>query len=319
MSEEITSTETTSAETPATTEATPQVQGAAGADPQAEATSAETGTPQVPAYAANFKFKAYDKEHEIDEMFRPLIKDADTEKKVKAIFEKAYALDDMKPKYQKSRSEYEAYRKDADPILSSVNTLQQMLNRGDIDNFMRALKIPDDMLYKHVLNKLQLKDMTPAQRQDYEMNVNARQQSILAEQQTQQFREMFETQAVQNRTVELDMVLDKPDVKAIASAFENAHGPGSFRNAVIDHGFNVWKARGVDLTASQAIQEFTKVFAPFMQGGMGQQAQNTVQPQQAGRPPVIPNIAGRSTSPVRQVPKSIADLKKLASQMSDVS
>ena len=85
MSEEVKETAPASAATEVTTQ-TPAVEGAAqstGATTGVQADSTET------AYNPNYKFSVMDKEHEIDEWLRPVIKDAEMEKKVKDLYTKA--------------------------------------------------------------------------------------------------------------------------------------------------------------------------------------------------------------------------------------
>jgi hypothetical protein len=63
-----------------------------------------------PVYTPNTKFKVMDKEHEFDAWLAPHIKDAETEKKAKELYEKAYGLDYVKPKYEASQKELEQYK-----------------------------------------------------------------------------------------------------------------------------------------------------------------------------------------------------------------
>lgn len=287
----------------------------AGAQSQTEGTdqgSSTEGAIVAPAYVPNFKVKAYDKEYEIPEQFRGLIKDAETEKTVRSIFEKAYAVDEMKPKYQKLRTDYDTYKKDADPILTGVNNLTQMLNRNDFDNFFKAVGIKKEDLYKYVSNQLSLSEMTPEQQAEHANNVAMKHQNLLLEQQYQRTQEMYENMSVQTRTFELNSVLDRPEVKSVQTAFDEKLGDGAFRKAAIEHGFNVWKTQGVDLSAEQAVQDFAKQYAPFLQQQPQAPAAQTTM--SSNGKPVIPNLGSRSASPVKIVPKSIADLKKLAQQ-----
>ena len=53
--------------------------------PVETATPAEAPAPVTPEFTANYKFKVMDKEHEIPEAFRGIIKDAESEKLAREI------------------------------------------------------------------------------------------------------------------------------------------------------------------------------------------------------------------------------------------
>src|SRR5688500_2643210 len=72
--------------------------------------AADTAQPAAPAYTPDFKVKIKGKEFEIDEMFRGLIKDADSEKKVKEFFEKAYGIDFVKQDRKALKDEHEGFK-----------------------------------------------------------------------------------------------------------------------------------------------------------------------------------------------------------------
>src|SRR5688572_23823320 len=60
--------------------------------------AAQTGdlAAQTQQYTPNFKFKVLDKEHEIEERFRKLIKDADSEKMIRELHEKSFGIEAIK-------------------------------------------------------------------------------------------------------------------------------------------------------------------------------------------------------------------------------
>jgi len=60
-----------------------------------------------PIFQPNWKYKAFGKEKEIDEMWRPLVKDPDSEQKVKDIFTKVDAFDELKNKHESTSKEFQ--------------------------------------------------------------------------------------------------------------------------------------------------------------------------------------------------------------------
>ena len=55
---------------------------------------------ETPTYQPNWKYKFAGKDLEVDEMFRSVVKDQETEKKVKDVLQRAMAFDDSKVKWE---------------------------------------------------------------------------------------------------------------------------------------------------------------------------------------------------------------------------
>lgn len=281
-----------------------------------------TGKPAAPAWQPNFKVKSYDKEFEIDELFRGLIKDAETEKKVKEVFEKAYAIDVMKPKYQKAREENEKLRgsveKEYQPLAKAVDEISALYAKGaasgELEGFFQKLQIPDEVLFKYVARRLDYTQLTPEQKAAYDRSVQAQSQTYQLEQQNQQLQAEVQTHQVQARTFEMNTVLAKPEVKEIADIVDSRLGPGTFQNEVIREGILAWKTQQKDLSAEEAATAVLNRIRPIVQAQLPPQGAGAQNPA-AQRPPVIPTLKGQGTSPVKQMPKSIADLKKIAASM----
>lgn len=342
MSEE-TITQSTS-ETPSTTENTPttgQEAAPAATTQNTTATPAPAaaagnptpvldaeGKPGAPQWQPNFKFRSYDKEFEIEEMYRGLIKDAESEKKVKALFEKAHGMDFMKPKYQKVREEHETLKSRVDkeylPLARSIDEVSALYAKGahtgELEAFFQKLQIPDEVLYKYVARRLDYTALTPEQKAAYDRSVQAQSQTYTLEQQNQMMQEQMATMQVQARTMELSTVLAKPDVRELIEAVDSRLGAGAFQNEVIREGQLAWSSLKKDLTAEEAVTAVVNRIRPIIQAGQSQTTTTAapgtpaqgIQNPATGRPPVIPSVKGQGTSPVKKVPKSIDDLRKLA-------
>lgn len=298
-------------------------------DPSLAEKSSETDTPQEKAAAAaktvytpNFKFKVLDKEQEIDEWLRPVIKDAETEKKVKELYEKAYGLDYVKKDRQSLREQYQTTAQEVQHHRNVVNNVNEMLAKKDYDNlFGNVLKIPEDDILRQAQKILQLREMPPEQRQAYESHLQAKQRLSELESQNQYLSQTYEQTAVHARTQELDWTLQRPEFSAVASQYDARLGEGAFRQAVIERGKYHALANGQDISPEQAVQEVLRflggpqAFQPSPQApGVMQQSPQPVAPQ---RPPVITNIQGRGTSPAKKVVKSLDDLKKRAKELAE--
>ena len=128
--------------------------------------------------------------------------------------------------------------------------------------------------------------------------------------------------ATEVKGMQLEQTLGKADVKSMNDAFDSRVGrPGAFRDAIIEHGKSVWALSNgkVDLTPEQAVADFVQKYgnpSAFAGQPTGQTAGTPSAQAQVTSPTtppvkVIPNVAGRSASPVKQKPKNLEDLKRL--------
>lgn len=310
-------TTTGSEETTSTTEGT-ESQTSEGSESEVDPA---TGEPKVkPAYTPNFKFKVLDQEKEIDEWLKPVIKDADTEKKIRDLYERAHGLDHVKGERQRLREQSQTQSAEIQRHAQVVQGVNQMLAKKDYDSlFENVLKIPEDDILFQAKKILDRRNLPPEQKEALE---KAKQESLRAqtyEEQNQQLRQSYEQVAVSARTQELDWTLQRPDVSQLVAAYDaRAGAPGAFKQAVIERGQYHAYASGKDITPEQAVEEVLKFMG-------GRQNLIPVEAPQVGIPsasqvsqekkPVITNIQGRGTSPAKKMIRSIDDLKKRAKEL----
>lgn len=188
------------------------------------------------------------------------------------------------------------------------------LKHGDFDSAFEILGLTEDQIIKYALNKVQYKQMSPEQRAAYDSQLSNTRRMMALEAENQELSQSYQSFAVQQREGEVEMVLSRPDVSSVVQAFDQRVGrPGAFRDEVIKRG-KLYAHQGYDAPAQQVIGELINLVGGVptpqqtIQQGMGQQ------PRQAK--PTLPNITGKGTSPVKKIPKSIDDLRKLAATMS---
>jgi hypothetical protein len=271
------------------------------------------------AYQPNFKFKVLDQEQEFDELLRPLIKSKDVEEKIRELYSKGFGIEHIKGERQKFREELETLKPQYESLNKGLDQLSNMLGKKDYLGFFNALKIPEEDILQYALSRVQYKEMPPEQRQQLDAQYQEKQRLEYLEQTNQQLLEMYQNQAVHQRTSELDGYLGKPDIQATASAFDARVGqPGAFRDEVIRRGQYHASISGQDIPVEQAVREVMALIgnatpAPQMQAAAVNPA--TVAAQQ--NKPVIPNIKGRGTSPAKKAISSISDLRKYAADFAE--
>jgi hypothetical protein len=305
------------------------VTAAAPSNAQTSAPSQQSGaatgeTVSAPTWTPNWKFKASGKELEVDEYFRPFIKDQDSEKRFKDVFTKAYALDGMKSQYQKQMESYNSLRSEFEPIKNSLAEVGQYLQKGDIGSFAKAFGLNDEQLFKYVEKKLEEMQLPPEQRQAMENARRIEYEKMQIEKQHQQMQQQHQQQSVEYRTLQLETVMNRPEISNYGKSWDAKMGEGSFRALVIDEASSYFHQTGIDLSPEQAITHTLKKFGGWLGAGSapageatmtdsqvpgGQMEGSQVQPKMTKQGvPVIPHVTGKGASPVKKAITSMDDL-----------
>lgn len=269
--------------------------------------------PDTPSYSSDYKFKAYDKEYDIPEMYRTIIKDENSEKDVKQIFAKAYALDQHKTIHEGLKNQFKTYQEQTEPLLKIAQELDYYQKKGDLGSYFATLGFTDQQIMEYALQKAQQLELSPEQKRVYDERELANRQQYMLETQFQQTQERLQNLMIQQRQVELQNVLSKPDIQSFAQAFDGRHGQGAFAQECVQQGRSHFALTGQDLSADEVVQGIVKKFSPLM-------AQTQMAPQQSQAPrapadvPVIPNTGSSGGSPTTRAVRSIDDLKRIANE-----
>lgn len=281
--------------------------------------ASSTEAPALPTYTPNYKFRATSEdekkgeEREFDEFVRSAIKDADTEKKARELYEKAYGLDFIKPKYEDLKKKYPEMEGQYSKLNGTVNEILDLKDK-DLGAFFEAVRLPEDKVAQWMLEKIKKLDLPPEQRQVYDQLEETRRQNMAMEKQFQMLETQHKQQAVQARTLELETVLQRPDINSFAQAFDTARKtPGSFKEEVKKCGHDEFKVNGRDLSAEEAtsivMSRYNGLFSP--QASVESPSVSVEQPL-----PVIPRLNGKAVSATGKKPRSIDDLKKISASLS---
>lgn len=261
-------------------------------------------------------------EKEFAPFLKDFIKDADTEKKIRELHEKADGLDVVKPKFIETRQQLQQVQAQHQNVLSSIEELRSHVTRGDFDSFFKRLSIPEEKILQWMHDKLTYNDLPPEQRQVLDARKSAEQRAWEAESRLQQLESKYSETVGSAKVNALETALQMPETTQFAQVYEARFGEGSFRDAVIDQGDLALTRSGgkTDLTPQQAVQKVMAQHAYLAQ--LGQQpaaaeAQPGAQPPVGKQKavPVIPNVGGKSSSPTKTQVKSLDDIRKLANSM----
>lgn len=284
--------------------------------------SGEPGVVAPVVFTPNLKFKVKDKEHEIPAYLKGAVKDAETEKQIRDLCERAFGLDGIKAERTELKQQMGSIASENTEIKGNINELRNLYQRNDLDSFFAKLKIPQERVLQYALEKAQYMELPPEQRAMIDARKQADLHAYNLDSQNQRLSNDLQTQIAQAKRVMFDATLSRSDVATVAQNFDAQAGkPGAFRQLVASHGETAWyRSNGkIDLSPEQAVQEVMAMYgikagqvvppsAMTAAGATVNPATPLVAP--AKPVPVIPNIQGRGTSPLKSKPRSIEDLKK---------
>jgi hypothetical protein len=290
---------------PSSEEAAPEVE-----QPSEEpAGEGEEVPKEAAAYQPNLNFRANNKEQQFDDWMASAITDADKESRVRELYEKAYGLDEIKPRAEATLKEYNDYKGHAQPMLDAIEELKQNVANKDFDAFFRNTNIPPEWIYKHVQDKINYQQLSQEEKAQQDNYLEANRRSSNLETENAQYQAQAESAMLSQRTQELDYELAKPEVNQVMQTFDQRMGRvGAFRDEVITRGQTAHaNGTGRDISAQEAVNGVLalmgntaapQALVPSPTVGATQQSK-----------PVIPHIKGRGTSPVRKAAMSFDDLR----------
>lgn len=280
-------TTSTPSEAPSTGSSSPVV---SSSNEAAASTPMVDGKPIAAApWTPNYKYKALDKEHEIEEEYRAYIKNQDDEKKIKRLFEQKAGVDGLKAERNTLREEVQTVKQKAQAYDAGFTEFNQLAAKGEFKKAFEQFNVPKDMILKAAKQILDFDELPQHQQQMHtQLQEQERHNAMLSAQHNQVLSQMnqFKTQVLQS---ELTTVLGRQDVKAISQKYDEAYGPGKFFELVKTRGQQLSKFSGQDPTATQVVEELLQMYKPMM-------SQSAIQPQaQAQNLPVIPATGSAST------------------------
>lgn len=301
-----------------------------------KAAEGEEGKEKEPAFKPNMAFKAgfYNKEskqleqkdYTIDPKFSAVMATSEGEKLVRDLHAKAYGLDSVKERFQETRAQVQQLSSDNRDYVQGVANLRKIYqgaastgNWHKMDKFFDTLQIPQENILKYALAKVQLNEMPPEQQNAIKSQIDAENRAEMLSQQQAQSQNQGQTQAAQLRTLQIEVAMNKPEVSALAKSFDERVGKsGAFEQAVRKEGTLAWH-QGEDIPPNKAIERVIENYGLKTANPLVPPAaenNGVVLPTKPGlvqKPvTVIPNVQGRSTSPIKTPgPKSVDDLIKL--------
>jgi hypothetical protein len=315
-------------ETPNPVPAESAANAAPSAAPEGQAHDGNTPNEQS-AWTPDFKFKVMDKEYEIDPMFRPIIKDEDTLKKIRRMQEQVLGLphleasrDEFKNKYQQVAPRLQEY----ETVERKLGKLSHFVSQRDFGSFFDELKIPRGEVLKWVKHELDMEALPSNVREQMERARQLTAKQWDAEQELEHYRQQEAMTQQEQIHQQVDGAIQHLAGNIAEQFNSRMNSPEAFRHAVFNKGAAIQQQTGQKMPLQEVIglvkQDLARVMgiteqtaAAHVQGQPAQDGQVQNPAPAKDKPPVIPAIKAGAASPVRTPPKTIADLKKLAASM----
>lgn len=260
----------------------------------------EPATPQSAGFTPNFKFRANKQDHEIPEFLRGAIKDADSEKFVKKLFERAHGFEGVEARYKGMREDHHKLVSTHNSVMGQISEAQETYRSGDIDSFFEVLKVDPAKILQWAVKKVELSQLPPEQRELYESRLQAQRENRALQKQTstQSQEQMQEQGRLINEM--LDLVLERPQISAAAQAYDERRGTeGAFKNLVIRIAQTEAATTGKTLSPLEAAQQALELLG---------ETQPKAQPAQAANPaPTTVNTAAQPTQQPKKVMPNLAN------------
>lgn len=304
---------TTSTESSAS-EASTQSTSTESTQTSGETTNTET---PAPAYTPNYDFKVYDKVQQFPEWIRPHIKDKANEDHLRDIYSRAYGLDGLKGKYEKSKEQIASYSEMERKFNAQSSELKNIIAMRDTDlgAFMQAVGLTDEMLHQHYQLIARAKE-DPLFAAQYNQGLEAKRNHLKATQDKSSLEEQIASlnQERQQFNYEkhlssFETAISQPQVSAFATSFDQRAGKeGAFRAEALDLGNYIFMKEKRNAPASEVFNMLMQKYGAFVQP----QTAPTESTQLAAKTTAtIPNTGGGSgVSPTQPRFKSIEDIKK---------
>lgn len=273
-------------------------------------------------FTPNFKLNIQKQDFEIPEILKPLMKDAESEKQIREICEKAFGLEFAKPRHEAVRQQNEVLTGENSTIKQQIHEVRQLYARGDFDGFFKRLNIPEEKVLQWMADKINYNQLPPEQKQILDARRQAEDRAYQAESYAGSMQSQHEQILTQQVQMALESTLARADVKTVADAFDARMGkPGAFKEEVNRRGDYAWKTRKELVPPETLVQEMLALLGPMAPPAASAQTADPVEGHAPAavvaapaKTPVIPNISGRSTSALPPRVKSIADLRKKAAE-----
>lgn len=217
--------------------------------------------PIEPAFIPDYKFKANQQEMEIPEEFRPFIKDLDSQKKVKDIFEKYHGFDTQKTKLSSMEQDLGKYKGGYESLTGTVQDIQSSYkdaiesgNLHKLDVVWKKLGVSEDVVMAYAFEKAKLAEMDPQQRAIIEQKNRLEMDAFERKNYETSLMKKNQQKDLQIRQMHFDSAMATPQIQSFATELDSKFGnDGLFAQEVVNAGKTAYALEGKVLSVPEAI------------------------------------------------------------------
>lgn len=236
-----------------------------------------------PAFTPDYKFRANQQDMEIPEEFRAHIKDVESQKRMKDMFEKFHGFETQKTKLSSLEQDVTKYRGGYEGIVNNLQDIQQGYahavqsgNLHNLDMVFQKLGLGEDVLMAWAGEKAKLAGLEPEQQRAI-MHSNKLEREAYEHGQHQNYlMNQNQQKDLQIRQMQFDSAMAAPQIQGFAQELDGKFGmAGFFAEEVVKAGQMAYALEKKVLSVPEAMQ------AVITKYGLKGQAQQ-VQPQGQG-------------------------------------
>lgn len=278
-------------------------------------------TEQKPSeeYKASYTYTAYDKNYEMPEWSKSLIKDKATEENFRQLFSKAEAFEPLKSKHEELRKSYDADNQKWSTVMGRLEEAQFYLDKNDLGSFFQRINVPVEQVLDFVRGYIKYHEMPVDQRSIIDQNRELNRQTfqmqnslLLSQQQQAQL-------AANQREFEVQKVMSLPEVSKFQKMFDAKLGEGAFKKHTDSYSEQVWLKSGKTTTPSplETTQYVMNQYKALFEAPVSEQSMES-SPKGVTKPGgVIPNV-GRGMPAVSPVKKRFTSLEALRKHAKEI-
>jgi len=271
-------------------------------------------------YSPDHKYNVYDEVKEFDEWIIPVIKDKDTESKVRDLYTRAAGIEGVKTKLSKEREDKAMIQTELNNINRGLENFQRLLDSQLYDEVFKHLKIPEEQIIEYALDKAKRSQLSAEERAMLDSQDQMRTQNFNLQKQNEEMQRLQYQNAEKQYEFEMNSQLTRQDVKPLVDKLDSQFGNGFFRDQVEKEGMAYYNQNGRDTTIEDAVNTVITKFGKLTQAAAtppttltNTQPLNTITKTNQIRT-IAKTPSGGGASPTHREINSIEDLQKIYNQ-----
>jgi hypothetical protein len=246
-------------------------------------------------------------------MFRSLIKDKESQQKVRDFVERAEAFELHKSKSK----EYENRIQEMEPLVQQLQFYQKAYQEAETPeqhlNLLNEIGYNSEILKDVVREILKREQMPEDQKKYFEASRRSELEKRQLMEQNEGIRQEFNSLLMNVTQQQMDLELGKAESQDLISAYEAANGEGSFKQLFLERGAYLTDRAGRYVPPAEVMSHIRKEFGWAITPRQAAGAANVsiLKPKQK----TIPSVGTQNGSPTQPAISSLSELREKYKQL----